>query len=112
MAKKITIPYKGKTYTLEFTRTVVKTMEKQGFKLDELSSMPLTMITALFNGAFLVNHPNLKSETKEKIYDGLKNRTKLVQTLVEMYAEAYNSLFDEEEEDEADEGNSGWGVME
>lgn len=111
MAKKITIPYAGKTYTLEYTRTTVKMMEKQGFKLDELSSMPLTMVTALFNGAFLVNHPNLKGDTKEKIYDGLKNRTKLVQTLVEMYAEAYNSLFDEDEE-EADEGNSGWGVME
>lgn len=110
MAKKITIPYNGKTYTLEYTRATAKMTEKQGFRLNELDSMPLTMVTILFNGAFLVHHPNLKGEIKEKIYDGLKNRSGLVQVLAEMYVDAYNSLFDAEDED--DEGNSGWGVME
>lgn len=111
MAKKITIPYNGKTYTLEFTREVVKCMERQGFRIAEIDNMPMTVITALFNGAFDANHPAMKSMTKEKIFSGLKCRKELIQALVEMYADTYNALFDDDE-DEADEGNPGWGVTE
>lgn len=111
MAKKITIPYNGKTYTLEFTREVVKHMESQGFRITEIDNMPMTMITALFNGAFEANHPAVKGATKEKIFGSLKRRKKLIQTLAEMYADTYNTLFDDDE-DEADEENPGWGVTE
>ena len=111
MAKKITIPYNGKTYTLEFTREVAKRMEAQGFRITEIDNMPMTMITSLFNGAFEANHPAVKGTTKEKIFGSLKCRKKLIQTLAEMYVDTYNTLFDDDE-DEADEGNPGWGVME
>lgn len=111
MAKKVTIPYRGKTYTLEFNRRIASTMEKQGFNINELTDKAATMIPMLFHGAFLLNHPDTKGETKEKIYDGLKNRAKLISALAEMYVETYNSLFDAGE-DEDDEGNPGWGVME
>lgn len=111
MAKKITIPYNGKTYTLEFTREVVKSMERQGFRIAEIDNMPMTVITALFNGAFDANHPAMKDATKEKIFGGLRNRKELIQILVEMYADTYNTLFDEDD-GEADEGNPGWGIME
>lgn len=111
MAKKITIPYNGKTYTLEYNRRIAATMEKQGFNINELGDKPATMIPLLFHGAFLMHHSNTKGETKEKIYDGLKNRSKLVQALAEMYAEAYNTLFDDGE-DEGDEGNPGWEMTE
>lgn len=111
MAKKITIPYGGKTYTLEYNRKVCAVMEKNGLEIDNLTTKPATMIPLLFHGAFIMHHPSVKGETKEKIFDNLKNRTKLVQTLAEMYAEAYNTLFDDVDE-ETDEGNSGWGVME
>lgn len=111
MAKKITIPYGGKTYTLEFTRAIASTMEKQGFDLNALTSKPATMIPLLFHGAFLLHHPNTKGETKERIFDAMKSRTKLVQALAEMYVEAYNTLFDAGDED-GNEGNPGWGVME
>lgn len=110
MATKVTIPYKGKTYTLEFNRRVASAMEKQGFQLDELKAKPTTMIPMLFHGAFMMHHSGVKGETKEAIYDGLRKRVALVQQLAEMYAETCNSLFDGEEED--DEGNAGWGVME
>lgn len=111
MAKKVTIPYGGKTYTLEFNRRIASTMEKQGFSIGELTDKPATMIPLLFHGAFLMNHPNTKGETKEKIYEGLKSRAKLISALAEMYVEAYNTLFDAGE-DEEDEGNPGWGMME
>lgn len=111
MAKKITIPYGGKTYTLEFDRKVASTMEKQGFNINELAEKPAVMVPLLFHGAFLMNHPNAKGETKERIFDAMKSRTKLIQALAEMYVETYNTLFDAGDED-GDEGNPGWGMME
>lgn len=110
MATKVTISYSGKTYTLEYTRRTAATLQKQGFVLDSIGDKPAIMIPLLFHGAFLANHPNVKGETKEKIFDGLRNRSGLVQTLMEMYADANNTLFDSEED--GDEGNPGWGVME
>ena len=110
MAKQIKIPYGGKTYTLEYNRKTASLMEKNGFRIAELGDAAATMIPLLFHGAFLANHPNVKGETKDKIYDALKNRTKLVQTLAEMYADTYNALLDNGED--ADEGNSGWEVVE
>lgn len=111
MAKKVTIPYSDKTYTLEFNRRTASVMEKQGFKINELTDLPATMIPLLFHGAFLMHHPNVKGEVKERIFEQLRGRTKLIQALAEMYVEAYNSLFDDGDED-ADEGNPGWGMME
>lgn len=110
MAKKVTIPYNGKTYVLEYDRTSVKTMEKSGFKVNAVDSMPVTMVEMLFRGAFLMHHSSIKGATIEKIYDQLRSRDRLVKTLVEMYVEAYTSLFGDDEEDE--EGNPGWGMTE
>ena len=44
MAKKICIPYNGKKYSLEFTRSTVSAMEKIGFSINELGDKPATMI--------------------------------------------------------------------
>lgn len=112
MAKRINIPYNGKTYVLEFDRTAVKTMEKGGFKVNAVDSMPVTMIEMLFRGAFLMHHSSAKAATIEKIYGQLRSRELLVKTLVDMYVEAYTSLFGDEDEDDGDEGNPGWGVTE
>lgn len=111
MAKTIKIPYGGKTYTLEYTRKTVSVMEKQDFKITELGDKPVTMLLKLFKGAFLANHPNTKDETKETIYYGLKNRSKLTEVLIDMYSDTYATLLGNDE-DEADEGNSGWEVVE
>ena len=35
---KIKVSYENKTYTLEYTREVVKIMERQGFVLEELQT--------------------------------------------------------------------------
>lgn len=110
MAKTITIPYGGKTYTLEYTRKTVSMMEKQGFNISELSDKMAIMVPMLFYGAFYAHHEKVKNETKETIWCRLKNREKLTTTLAEMYYDAYATLFDSDEE--ADEGNSGWEVVE
>ena len=89
MAKKICIPYNGKKYSLEFTRSTVSAMEKTGFSINELGA---------------------KVATINKIYDGLSNKSGLMKVLAEMYSEAvYTLLSDDEEENE---GNPGWEAVE
>ena len=110
MAKKISIPYHGKKYVLEFTRSTVSAMEKAGFSINELSEKPATMIPMLFSGAFTANHPNTKVATINKIYDGMGNKSGLVKVLTEMYSEAVYTLLSDE--DEENEGNPGWEAVE
>ena len=110
MAKKINVPYNGKKYTLEFTRSTVSAMEKAGFSINELSEKPATMIPMLFSGAFAANHPNTKVATINKIYDGMGNKSGLVKVLTEMYSEAVYTLLSDE--DEENEGNPGWEAVE
>ena len=111
MAKTIKIPYGGKNYTLEYTRKTVSMMEKQGFKIGGLTEQMATMVPLLFNGAFYANHEKVKNETKDTIWNSLKSREKLTTALAEMYYDTYATLLGNEE-DEADEGNSGWEVVE
>lgn len=110
MAKKISIPYNGKKYVLEFTRSTVSSMEKAGFSLNELSAKPATMIPMLFSGAFAANHSNTKVATINKIYDGLGDKQGLVKTLAEMYSDSVYTLLADEDEDS--EGNIGWEAVE
>nr|DAG60717.1 MAG TPA: protein of unknown function DUF5055 [Bacteriophage sp.]DAU48196.1 MAG TPA: protein of unknown function (DUF5055) [Bacteriophage sp.] len=110
MAKKISIPYNGKKYVLEFTRSTVSAMEKAGFSINELSAKPATMIPMLFSGAFAANHPNTKVATINKIYDGMGNKQGLVKALAEMFSEAVYTLLSDE--DEENEGNPGWEAVE
>nr|DAF27262.1 MAG TPA: protein of unknown function (DUF5055) [Caudoviricetes sp.] len=110
MAKKISIPYNGKKYVLEFTRSTASAMEKAGFSINELGAKPATMIPMLFSGAFAANHSNTKVATINKIYDGLGDKQGLVKTLAEMYSDSVYTLLADEDEDS--EGNIGWEAVE
>lgn len=103
---KITMEYSGKEYTLEYNRQSVKTMESQGFRVDQISSMPVTMIPMLFQGAFIKNHKGLKRATLDEIYDNVGDKNGLIVALAEMYSETVGSLMDENEE-----GNATWAVQ-
>ncbi len=105
-AKVITIPYKGKTYTLEFSRDVVRMMENQGFNIDNIDTKPVTTIPDLFAGAFRKNHASVSRKTINDIFDHMTRRDKLITKLAEMYYETVEALFDEPEEGE--EGNANW----
>ena len=95
----------GKTeYTLEYNRQSVKTMEAQGFVLDELTSKPMTMIPMLFSGAFIKNHRGLKRALIDEIFDNINDKNGLMEALMEMYAETLSSLTDDSES----EGNATW----
>ena len=105
---KITINYGKAEYTLEYNRQSVKTMEAQGFVLDELTSKPMTMIPLMFQGAFIKNHKGIKRALVDEIYEHIVDKIGdgedgFIQVLLEMYAETVNTLTDNSA---VDEGNA------
>lgn len=109
MAKQLTIhdPSTGVTYTLEYTRKTVEMMEKQGFIAEDVEKKPMTMLPALFAGAFLAHHRFVKREIIDNIYKKLTHKDKLIEKLVEMYNEPIMTLLTEPEQ-EGNEGNLSW----
>ena len=102
---KLELTYENKNYILEFNRQSVKTMEAQGFNIEELTKKPMTMIPLLFYGAFFKNHKGVKRSLVEEIYDNLQDKNGLLSTLVELYAETLSGLM---ESSENSEGNAIW----
>lgn len=108
MAKTIKIPYGGKDYTLEFTRSTVRAMERAEFDIQELGVKPVTRIPQLFAGAFMANHSSVKNDKIEEIYDALGDKTKLIENLVSMYIEPVNALTDEGDEEKNVKWEASW----
>lgn len=109
MATKITVTYKGKDYTLEYTRATARAIENMGYRNDELGDKPVTMIPLLVYGAFMRHHRDLKQKEIDEIYDnivgkiGKEGEEGFIGVLREMYAETASSLM---EDKPADEGNA------
>ena len=101
--KQISFTYEGKEYTLEFTRSTVRQMERRGFVADDITTKPMTVIPDLFAGAFLSKHPQVKREKIDKIYEAMNGKQKLIRALTDMYNDTIESLLDED-----DEGNCDW----
>ena len=80
MAKTLTIkdPVSGENYTLEYTRKSVEIMEKQGFVAEEVDRKPMTMLPALFAGAFIARHRFVKKEVIDRIYARLPRKDELI----------------------------------
>ena len=104
---KINLTYGKTEYTLEYNRQSVKTMESQGFVLEDLTAKPMTMIPMLFNGAFIKNHRGVKRSVMDEIFDNIENKTGLMEALMEMYAETLSSLT----EGTQGEGNVSWALV-
>ena len=108
MAKILTVSHEGKQYTLEYTRDTVRSMERSGFNVNQITDKPLTTIPTLFRGAFMAHHPKIRTATIDAIFAAMPNKTDLLGKLAEMYAEPIDTLLDEPEE--GGEGNSSWGA--
>ena len=100
---KINLTYAKKEYVLEYNRQSVKTMESQGFVLEELTAKPMTMIPLLFNGAFIKNHRGIKRNLMDEIFEEIGDKTALMEALMEMYAETLGTLTEGN-----GEGNATW----
>ena len=105
---KISLTHNQKEYTLEFSRQSVKTMEQQGFILDELTAKPMTMFPMLFQGSFIMHHKGIKRKDMDDIYKGIKDRSALMEALMEMYAETLSTLMDDDAEEA---GNVSWALV-
>lgn len=103
---KINLTYEKNEYILEYNRQSVKTMESQGFVLEELTTKPMTMIPLLFNGAFIKNHRGIKRNLMDEIFEEIGDKTALMEALMEMYAETLGSLTDS-----TGEGNATWAMV-
>lgn len=110
MAKQLTIndPTTGVTYTLEYTRKTVEMMEKSGFVAEDMERKPMTLLPALFAGAFLAHHRFVKRDVIDNIYARLSHKDELIAALAEMYNEPLLSLLDEPEQTEGEAGNLNW----
>ena len=105
MSKQLNIKCAGQSYTLEYTRKTVKTMERNGFVIGEIFERPMTLLPTLFAGAFLANHPKVTQNEIKQIFEKMPRKSELVPLLAEMYNEPLVSLLDDPEEDE---GNADW----
>ena len=106
---KINLTYDKKEYVLEYNRQSVKTMESQGFVLEELTTKPMTMIPLLFAGAFMKNHSGkdgVKRKVIDEIFEEIGDKTALMEALMEMYADTLASLTDS-----SNEGNVTWAMV-
>ena len=105
MNKQLKFTYQEKEYCLEFTRRSVELMEKQGFIASDITDKPMTVLPALFAGAFLANHKFVKKDVIDEIFSKMTNKTELIGKLSEMYNEPILALVDEPEDAE---GNVEW----
>ena len=102
---KIVLTHNNKEYELEYSRATARTMESQGFDINEITSKPMTMIPLLFSGAFIKNHKGTKRSLMDEIYEEIGDKTSLIEALMEMYAETLGALTDN------NEGNVTWAVV-
>ena len=109
MNTKINLTYKGVPYCLEYDRMGVKTLEANGFVIEEFLKKPMSNIEMVFAGAFIKNHRKIKSNLIEEIYSKCPNKSDLIETLAKMIEETYTALFDEPIDGE--EGNAEWEVV-
>ena len=107
MNTKINLTYKDVPYTLEYDRATIKTMEANGFVVDEFLNKPMSNIELAFSGAFIKNHRKTNQSLIDEIYAGCPNKRQLVETLVRMIQETYESLFDEPD---GESGNVTWEI--
>ena len=97
---KLNVTYKGNKYELEYTRKSVRTMENQGFNINDISEKPMTTLPALFRGAFYAHHKALKSDLIDEMFNSMTKKDELIGVLASMYAEPYAELLNDPIENE------------
>lgn len=107
MNTKIKFTYKDVPYVLEYDRDSIRIMEQHGFVIEDFAKKPMSSLDIAFKGLFIKNHRRTNDKLVEEIYDNLKNKEALMEKILVMIDETYNTLFDEEKEDT---GNIEWDV--
>lgn len=98
MAKQITFSYKGKDYTLEYTRSSIRRMERDGFDTNSAEQSPMSAVYALFRGAFYANHRSIDTKVVDEIFDNLGDLHEWADDLLEMYKDTFEPTADDSDE--------------
>lgn len=98
---KITNNKDGETYELDFNRETLFVMDRDGFKIEELTDYPATNIPKLFFYSFRKNHRKMtKAQTDRILQDVLHGVTpKMLERLVLLYNQAATANNVQEDED-------------
>ena len=83
----------GNKYTLEFNARVVKSMERNGFKID--TDYPYTMVEKLFTGAFQMHHKGMMPERIMEIWNYQTKKEDLLGALVKLYLKPVEDLMND-----------------
>ena len=73
-------------------------MEDEGFVAQDIDRKPMTLLPALFAGAFKAHHRFVKQDVIDKIYAGMPHKDELIGTLAEMYNDPIVTLMEEPDE--------------
>ena len=95
MVSKIRFKFKGKKYTLEYTRNSIMEMERRGFDVMAIPEKTFTLLPDMFAGAFLANHPDVSKAVVDEIYIQFDNKTGLLDALAGMYSLAIEDYLSE-----------------
>jgi len=94
MAKQIAFTYDNKEYVLEFTRSSIRQMERNGFDSAKAEASPMTAAYALFSGAFIAHHRNIDSRKVDEIFDKIGDLSEWASDLLEMYKDTFEATED------------------
>lgn len=94
----------GKEYKLGFSKRTVRQLERNGFKIDDVGDRPTTYFPVLFYGAFLKYQPRMKEDEALSLLGKIKNMSGLSKTLIELYQEPAEEMFEEPSEDDPNAG--------
>lgn len=109
MNKKIEFEDNGKKYVLEYNREAIEIMERQGFVASEMIKRPMTMLPLAFQGLFYKNHKDVRKSFIDECYNRFPNKSELIEAIADMISETYNSLTDENVDNE--KGNLDWKIV-
>lgn len=82
----------NKKYELEYNRSAIVRMEKQGFDVKKIDKEPIATIVLLMRGAFYMHNPSLSDEEIDAICDKLDKSDEFIQALLEIYTNALMAL--------------------
>lgn len=98
--------YDGKDYKLGFNRKTAVALQRQGFDIDKIDTQSLIMIPMLVHAAFKMNHSSVKEEKIDEIYAKIGKKDEFLAALIKSYAETCNTLFEDKENADGEDGNS------
>lgn len=101
MANRLTIHLGKEDYIIEFNRSIVVSMEDRGITPDAISAKPMNTIPRFFLWGLKMHRPKIKQEEADEVWDAIVGKEELVPKMIEMWANAQDSLMQEPEGDDA-----------